>query len=223
MRLAGVRKPLTEDDIRRESEFLFRCYSDPGYGRPAWPQPHRGGERGHCRMAPQSRVAAVRAGVQRQRHRCLGIAGVDRRRPEGNRREPSRASAQAARGDRSAAGAKTATRSAPGSRARPTGRTASAFSAICRGRSAAKAICGHRGTAFSIASSFRQSAPSTVRARQSAANGWRHHARLPRSTLRRSSPRFTAAETEDPGKPKEDPRRHAQLEAELATKGLRFP
>ena len=33
---------------------------------------------------------------------------------------------------------------------------------------------------------------------------------------------LTAAETEDPGKPKEDPRRHAQLEAELATAKARI-
>jgi transposase len=26
---------LPEDDIRRESEFLFRCYSDPHMGRPS--------------------------------------------------------------------------------------------------------------------------------------------------------------------------------------------
>jgi integrase/recombinase XerD len=39
------------------------------------------GERGRCRMAPRSRVTAIRAGVSRERDRRRRVAGTDRRRP----------------------------------------------------------------------------------------------------------------------------------------------
>jgi hypothetical protein len=78
--------------------------------------------------------------------------------------------------------ARTATRSAPGSRAKPTGKKGNEYSAICRGCNAVKAIYGPQGTACSSASPFRQSAPSTARARPNGVSASLYRARWPRWT-----------------------------------------
>jgi DNA helicase HerA-like ATPase len=63
-----------------------------------------------------------------------------------------------------------------------TGRKASGSSAICRGCNSVKAICGLPATAYSSGSPFRQSGPSTARARPNAANASRYRARWQRWT-----------------------------------------
>ena len=56
---------------------LVRPWKYPGYGKLTQMCPQRGGARGHRRLDPRSRVAAVRAGTQRERNRRKGTVETD--------------------------------------------------------------------------------------------------------------------------------------------------